>query len=477
MSLGIGQKELPIPFEYITSVGTVHPADNIVGSEFYPAFMVYRARTDLGGKKLADWIAAMQRWNFPEGDFPPETRDEVDSANEASKTSDGGELVYFHMPVPSDNGWYAYRKGGAVYLFSFGNSSDVVSGWKSGLWERVVHSISLSIKPEHSSDFTSRLDSGKLEKIFSVPKSAEILSWCPECAENGIDPIEGQYWDFQVSSDYTQYAYIEYKDGNSFVVLNGEPQNRYDRVHHLRFSPDGKIFTYHAYDKEENITHLVVNDREISVYPEDEGWPHAANGVSEAFSRDGQFAYTKVTSIDDMEIYLNDRLINRIRGSLVHLWFTEDNQHLRYVALGAKSGVFGDQYYEDDRLLDADAEYEDFINLGNKVKLDGWEIVIDHARKKVFAGQKELADYMGRTPEVYLSAITANKTADNAAYIVGENGWGSTRWVSLNGNDTKRQFNDIRNLQFSEDGKSLTYTARKGRDVYRVTHEILPKQK
>lgn len=475
MSLGTGP-ESRIPFEYVTSIGTVHPADNITGDELYQAFIVYRARTDLDGKKLADWIAAMQRWNFPEGDFPVEARDEVDSTNESLRADDGSEIVYFHMPVPSDNGWYAYKNGGVVYLFSFGSSSDVVSGWKSGLWERVIRSMSLSIKPERSSDFTSRLDSGRLEKIFSVPKSAEILSWCPECAENGIDPIEGQYWDFQVSSDYAKYAYIEYKDGRSFVVLNGEPQKGYDRVHHLRFSPDGKMFTYHAYDKVENITYLIVNDREISVYPGDEGWPHAANGVSEAFSTDGQFAYVKATSFGDMEIYLNDRLINKVKGSLVHPWFTEDNQHLRYVVLSANSNG-GDSYYEDDHLLDGDAEYEDSIDFGNKVSLGDWEIMIDHARKKVFAGQRELADYMDRTPEVYLSSITTNKSADNAAYVVWENGWGSMRWVSLNGNDTKQRFNNIRDLRFSDDGKSLVYTARKGRDVYRVTYEILPKQR
>lgn len=343
--------------------------------------------------------------------------------------------------------------------------------------QKTIDSGVLLSEPENinSTDFKSTLGKAKKIKVFSISSSTQISSFCPVCEEERVDPIEGQYWDFSVSKDHKHYAYMAYETGKNFVILDGKAQKSYDQIYFLKFSPDGKFFSYHAFDETRGETYLVLNNREISVYPESEGYPHAANGVSETYSEDGQFAYAKVTKEEPrkMEIYKNDQLINKVEGELINLWFSKGGRHLEYVVLNsAPEG--GDSYYVDGELKKSDAEYNDFIDLQNRLIVGDKEIIISYPDKSIYANNVKIANYEDKNPEVYPTSLVASSLGNEVAYKVWTNETPKKQFVSINGNDSTEIFNDIRDIRFSEDGKSLSYIGRVGRNVYFVTHPVLP---
>lgn len=338
-------------------------------------------------------------------------------------------------------------------------------------------------------EFKAKLGAGKKEKLFSIAASAPIPSFCPECKEHNIDSVEGQNWEFAVSPDYTHYAYILSQGGKEHVILDGKPKKTYDSVYLLTFGPTGADFTYHAYNEQKHMTYLVYNDKEIPVYPDPEGYPQAANGISEAFSNDGRhFAYARVErdSPDFMHIILDGKVINIIKGVFIRFGF--DGDTLQYVVLGATSDGSDDyRYYENDTFVkkitlrefnDAFSEFQTLDRpydplLDGPLLHKGSNMQIKVYDKVLFVNDAEIANYKSRNPEVYISNFTLDAGYKNLAYIVWTNGWIADKQVSLNGDDSEDIFNDIKDLHFDAEGKHLIYTARKGRVFYKVVQEII----
>ena len=242
-------------------------------------------------------------------------------------------------------------------------------------------------------------------------------------------------------------------------------------MYFMNFSPDGRHFSYHAYDKKTITTFLVRDDQEISVYPDHEGYPQAANGVSEAWGPHGQFAYARVTkdNPDMMEIYKNDRLVNKISGELIYFWFSDDGSHLEYV-VSTTAGPGRSNHYVDDKLVESDVDYNRYVRYRDSFPSKQGDVTLQD--KYVLVGGKQLADYSTRNPEVYLSSLTVDNSGTDVAYKVWRNHRPDTQVVSLNGHDSEESFNDIRELKFADDGKMLSYIGRQGRTIYHVTQEV-----
>lgn len=452
-------------YDYIGSIEVSSPEKN---AEPSPLFNIYRGQIIPKDMSLLAWVKAKQEENIS-SDIPQESLGNIQSQTRVLNSEPGTEVVFFQMSEPSSNGWYAYRNQNLVYLFSMGNSSDAIQGMKSGAWDSLFASIKQNTFSENNI-LINHLGPAIKEKVFSISPKEKLPSFCPECEENGVDPIEGQYWEFAVSEDKKQYAYMTYEGRLERIILNGKPLKLYTFVHHLTFSSDGKNFSYHAFDEKRNETYLVLNEREIPVYPEDEGYPHAANGVSEAYGPHGQFAYARVRreAFDQMEIYLNNQLINTVQGDLIHFWFSDDGEHLYYVV--------GKNLYEDKNLINDSVDYNAYSSLQYSQYVDGvriqnGNIKIQAVDKGVYVGGKELRNYTGMDPEVYLAPFILSPTEDNLLYTVWING--GKEWISLNGNDAEETFDKIQDLKFSPDGKSITYIGRIGRTIYSVTHEVI----
>ena len=169
-----------------------------------------------------------------------------------------------------------------------------------------------------------------------------------------------------------------------------------------------------------------------------------------------------------MEIYLNNQLINTVQGDLIHFWFSDDGEHLYYVV--------GKNLYEDKNLINDSVDYNAYSSLQYSQYVDGvriqnGNIKIQAVDKGVYVGGKELRNYTGMDPEVYLAPFILSPPEDNLLYTVWING--GKEWISLNGNDAEETFDKIQDLKFSPDGKSITYIGRIGRTIYSVTHEVI----
>lgn len=324
-------------------------------------------------------------------------------------------------------------------------------------------------------DFRSQLGRSLRKEIFSIPVSTNIPSFCPDCESRGIDSIEGQYWEFSVSNNGERYAYIASNNkGEEFVVLNGVTQKPYDRVYFLQFNLEGKTFSYHAYDKGRDETFLVKNGEEIPVYAGPEGYPHSANGVSEAFGPQGQFAFARVTKEASwtIEIFKNGELINTIPNALMVLdmRFIDNGQRIEYTILNEDLKNKYDRYVDETRTI---ANFEQDPHS---------ERVFDAAKtrsaifqnKSVVVGDRKIADYSSKEFEdTYLSSLRMDAAGKNVAYILWENVSPKKQEVSLNGSETGEFFNEIKYLEFGNDGKTVKYIGRIGRTVYLVTHDLI----
>lgn len=324
-------------------------------------------------------------------------------------------------------------------------------------------------------DFRSKLGNSSRKKVFSIPISANIPSFCPDCESRGIDSIEGQYWEFSVSGDGERYAYIASDNkGKEFVILDGVAQKSYDSVYFLHFNLDGKIFSYHAYDKGRDETFLVKNGEEISVYAGPEGYPQAANGVSEAFGPQGQFAFARVTkeAPRTIEIFKNGELINTIPNALMvfDMRFIDNGQRVEYTILNEDLNNRYNRYVDGTMTM---------ANVGQDPHP---ERVFDTLKTRsavfqdnsVVVGDRKIADYSGKEFEdTYLSSLSMDAAGKNVAYVLWKNVIPKKQEVSLNGNETGEFFNEIKYLEFGNDGKTIKYVGRIGRTVYFVTHALV----
>lgn len=323
--------------------------------------------------------------------------------------------------------------------------------------------------------FNARLDIAQEEILFSIPADAKIKSFCPDCEEKNIDLAEGQ-WEFSVSPNYKRYAYILSKKEDRYVILDGKKNKTYEDVYYLNFSPNNRDFSYHAYDG--NWTYLVYNDKEIPVYPAREGFPQAANGVSEAFSIDGNhFAYARVEKNNPnlMHIILDNQEINTIEAESINMGFGDDG-HLEYiVSVGSKNNMQGHNYdylyYKNGKLISSNLnDYNTFFRRTNDVD-NGYNSKIEN--KKILINGIEVASYDNHLPEVYISELLLDGTNHNLVYKIQTNERPGNDRISLNGNDSESAYNDIRNIRFSDDKKQVIYIGRKGRNVYKVVQEII----
>lgn len=329
--------------------------------------------------------------------------------------------------------------------------------------------------------FKSVLAPANEEIIFSIPEDSVIPASCFICEEKNIDLVEGQYWNFAVSSDYKNYAYSISENNKVRVVLNGEKKKMYDAIYLLRFNPVSKDFLYHAYDKDRDLTYLVYNDKEIIAYPEREGWPQAANGFREAFSDDGKhFAYSKIEKGDRVNIIVDGKIINTVKGldaSLINF----DGDTVEYI-INLRSEVgnsYDYNYYRGDKFIKT-IDFTEFNEMQIKnseafqAEIKGDKLIkLDGKNKSVLVNGDEIINYRDNNPEVYLSHLKQDNLNKNFVYKVTTNIVKDDVWVSLNGKDSKNKYNDIFDINFSEDNKELIYTGRKGRNIYKVTHEII----
>lgn len=339
--------------------------------------------------------------------------------------------------------------------------------------------------------FRSSLGVYEQKKFFSVPENMEINSFCPNCEKENVDSIEGQGWEFVVSDDYKQYAYIRWDPflKKRSVSLNGNPQGYYDNIYLLSFLDNSdKTLMYRAYNKrksrvdelEEDMTY-VVYDRytKIPVYAGPEGYPHAANGTSVDVGRDGRMVYGKVfrgssqihIMIHDMKKHSTkeDEELNVVEGEFLRIKLIGDDIH--YVVL-EKSEY---SYYKNEKFV-RKISLDEFNTFHYWVRGNGEEgeqreddVVIKE--KKVLVGGEVIVDYADRDEKVYFSEAILDDKQNNVVCIAGIMGLPNKKWISLNGNDSEEIFNDIKNLKFTDDGK-ISFAGRRGRDVHYVSYEI-----
>lgn len=331
-------------------------------------------------------------------------------------------------------------------------------------------------------DFDSFLSPAKEELIFSIPESTKIGSFCPICQEKNIDSIEGQYWDFVVSPNYGAYAYPILEKDQYRVIFNGMKGKVYNKAYRLKFSPDGNDFLYHAYNKKDNTTYLIYNNKEISTYSGEEGWPQAANGFTEAFSADNKhFAYSRILGKENnVEIILDGKMINTVKGfDASMIWFDVDT--VEYIInLKSRTGYHYDyDYYKGDKFVKTMdfAEFNEMQVKNNEVfqtEIEGDKLIkLDEKNKSVLVNGDEIINYKNNDPEVYLSNLIQDNLKGNFVYRVQTNIVKDDVWVSLNGKDSESKYDDIKDIHFSEDDKELIYIGRRGRNIYKVIHKVI----
>jgi hypothetical protein len=337
----------------------------------------------------------------------------------------------------------------------------------------------------NDNEFNSFLSPAREELTFSIPEDSIIPAGCLTCKEKNIDLIEGQYWNFAISPDYKNYAYPISENNKVRVIFNKGKKKIYDIVYLLKFSPDSKDFLYHAYDESNNLTYLVYNDKELVAYSGREGWPQAANGFTEAFSEDSKhFAYSRILGKDNnVEIILDGKIINTVKGfDASMIWF---NGHtVEYIInLKSRNGNFYDyDYYRGSEFIKT-LNFDEFNQIQTKndeifqteIKNDN-SIKLDEKNKSVLVNGNEIVNYKNNDPEVYLSHLIQDNLKKNFVYMVTTNIVKDDVWVSLNGKDSENKYNSIKDIHFSQDGEELIYIARRGRNVYKVTHEIVSSQ-
>lgn len=101
---------------------------------------IFKAKIDFGDLSLSEWVKRFYDINLPDEFRSSSGKDDAVILQEF-KTELGEDVIFFHMPVPSDNGWYAYRNSDILYLFSLGNSSYAINGHKNGLWDTMMRSL------------------------------------------------------------------------------------------------------------------------------------------------------------------------------------------------------------------------------------------------------------------------------------------------------------------------------------------------
>ncbi len=326
-------------------------------------------------------------------------------------------------------------------------------------------------------DFRLKLGNSLRKKIFSIPISTNIPSFCPDCESRGIDSIEGQYWEFSVSGNGERYAYMasnKNNKGKEFVVLDGVAQKPYDSVYFLHFNLDGNIFSYHAYDEGRDETFLVKNGEEIPVYAGSEGYPQAANGVSEAFGPQGQFAFARVTkeAPQTIEIFKNGELINAVPNALMVLdiQFIDNGQRVEYTILNEDLNNRSNRYV-DGTMTVANVEQDPHPERVFDASKTRSAIFQDNS---VVVGDRKIADYSSKEFEdTYLSSLSMDAAGKNVAYVLWKNVTPKKQEVSLNGHETGEFFNEIKYLEFGSDGKTIKYVGRIGRTIYLVTHALV----
>lgn len=340
--------------------------------------------------------------------------------------------------------------------------------------------------------WNAKLGPGKEEKLFSI---SEVVANCLGNCEFNPD----QFWRFTVSSDLSRYAYEywtgSYDDTKSYVVLDGQKQKEYEEVHSLRFDSTGKNFTYHAYDGKKDRTYLVYQGREIPIHSGFEWYSYSNNNVTEAFSDDGKhFAYATLSKVGEkatMRIMLDGKEINRVAGEEIKMRFQGDI--LQYLVSDKSKIPEDDRYYENSKLV----RTIDFADYGDAFEEFRWKRNEEEGRSDCAAfthiksGHKfcissagfvllddvELENHKIEGHDLGFSDFVLDNEFKNVAYKITLAPMWDDEWVSLNGDNSDLVFNDIQNLHFTVDGKQIVYVGRRGADVYKVTHEVIPRMK
>ena len=353
---------------------------------------------------------------------------------------------------------------------------------------------------------TAKLGAVNMKKIASVPKNPVVhfnqIADGDEENKYLRDGIDVGSWKWAANQDDAHhYAYVAVKKfgnaaltGEVKLILDGKAiGDVYSDIGDLQFSPDGKILVYHGYNGLEDKTYLNIYNgktmEKIYVYNRYDLHPQAVgSSVVEGFSADSKhFAYEKSIDTDKDEIFLDGKKIQESNKSGGDVEFARSQNVsdvlykiavINYNTDGTYSQEY--EYHVNDRLITSE-EYNNSIEIDNNKKVytevtnkTKWHFGFEYPRGLYFNDALVVNSY-DITREVF-DIVTG--FGDNAAYVFDSNadmsaGLHPVLNAALNGNNAKETFDEIIDMRFSQDNKSVQFIGRKGRDLYSVSYPII----
>ncbi len=222
------------------------------------------------------------------------------------------------------------------------------------------------------------------------------------------------------------------------------------------------MLTYHAYDQQKDLTFLIANDKSLFNFPGSEK-KYSLGSAFAKFSLDGKhFVYKKQLPAKGLEVYFDGKKISQIKGTgffEFNLDKSVSDVLIDILVPNPKTTVYHEDnewiYFLNDKKI-TEKKYQELTNF--QPEWDAFEKY--SALIGIGSGLHMLNGVFG----VYLD------DNNNALYAVRS---GFSSFVSLSGNDAGETFDEIFNLRFSPDKKSVQFEARKGLDLYSVLYPIV----
>ncbi|MBI1975194.1 MAG: PD40 domain-containing protein [Parcubacteria group bacterium] len=319
-----------------------------------------------------------------------------------------------------------------------------------------------------------------------------------------LDGVEEKYYDGLgvpiFSSDSQHFGYVAYsgRKGWQFPVIDGKEVAYYEGVWAISYSPDSKRLAFMA--RRDGVL-AVVDGKEDREY-RDGTWISDFVWTSDS----AQYAYA-VTAPDGSGFVVRGKIAGKRYEGVGQLVFSEDGQHLAHVAVKDGKGlvvrdgeegatfydVFGGRVRIWDLAFSPDGGILAFVGMQ-----DGKTFVVrndlrfgpyESAKRPVFSRDgkqfayiaqvyvggevktKEQVIFNGEKLEEYGRIVGRPLFSDDGrffAYVAERDG---QQFVVVNDREGK-PYDRVWNPKFSDDGKSVVYNARAGRDIWLVVEKV-----
>ncbi|TXH01279.1 MAG: hypothetical protein E6R05_05890 [Candidatus Moraniibacteriota bacterium] len=205
------------------------------------------------------------------------------------------------------------------------------------------------------------------------------------------------------------------------------------------------------------------------------------------------FAYATLNKIGGkftINVVLDGKRINTVDGGEIKMRFQGNT--LRYFVSDTSTTPESDWYYEGDKLIRI-VDYKDYASAFEEFRGEPVEegrtdcaslTHVESGHKICFSSagfvlldDVELENHKIEGHDLGFSDFTFDNEFKNIAYKIILSPMWDKEWISLNGDNSNLVFNDIQNLHFTADGKQIVYVGRRGAEVYKVTHEVIPTMK